>query len=126
MHVQTNLLHDVGDVGPCEDQVLESSSSAPELRGILNRKPRVPSQLCLEVDWSHARIAVRHDCTLEDVKRVGALVEEQPVWMTLVGHAEEVVKWPKVLHGELPLKSGNSATQKLCAGRDRDDIINIE
>jgi hypothetical protein len=36
-------------------------------------------------------------------------VEEQPVWTTLDGDAEEVVKLPKVLHDEFPLKSRNSA-----------------
>jgi hypothetical protein len=126
VHVQTNLLHGVSDVGPCECQVLENSCNAPELRGILNRRPRVPSQLRLQVDWSRARLAVRHDRTLEDVERVGALVEEQSIWTTLDGDAEEVVKRPEVLYSEFPLKSGNSATQKLCAGRGQDDIINIE
>jgi hypothetical protein len=77
-------------------------------------------------DWSCARLAVCHDHTLEDVESVGALVEEQPIRMTLDGNAEEVVKRPKVLHGKFPLKSGNSATQKLCAGCDQNDIINIE
>jgi hypothetical protein len=43
VHVQTDLLHDVGDVGPCECQVLESSCNAPELRGVLNGRPRVPA-----------------------------------------------------------------------------------
>jgi hypothetical protein len=81
--VQTDLLHGVGDVGPCECQVLESSCNASKLRGVLNRRPRVPSQLRLEVDWSRARLAVRHD---------RMLVEEQPVWTTLNGDAEEVVK----------------------------------
>jgi hypothetical protein len=42
-------------------------------------------------------------------------VEEQPVWTTLDSDAEQVVKRPEVLHGEFPLKSGNSATQKLRA-----------
>jgi hypothetical protein len=51
-------------------------------------------------------------------------VEEQPVWTTLDGDAEEVVKRP-VVHGEFPLKSGNSAMQNLRAGRSQDDIINI-
>jgi hypothetical protein len=79
----------------------------------------------LEVDWSRTRLAVRNDCPLEDVKRVGALVEEQPVWTTLNDDAEEVVKRYEVLHDEFPLKSENSATQKLHAGRSQDDIINI-
>jgi hypothetical protein len=107
VHVQTDLLHGVGDVGLCECQVLESSCNAPELRCVLNGRLRVPCQLHLEVDWSRARLAVRHDRTFEDVKRVGALMEEQTIRTTLNGDAEEVVKRSEVLHGELPLKSRN-------------------
>jgi hypothetical protein len=125
VHVQADLLHDISDIGPCESQVLEGSGNALKLRVVHNRRPRVVSELRREVDWSHTRLVVRHDCPLEDVKRVGALVEEQPVWMTLDGDTEEVVKRSEVLHGEFPLKSGNSATQKLRAGRSQDDIINI-
>jgi hypothetical protein len=125
VHVQVDLLHGISDVGPCECQVLEGSDNAPELRGIRNKRHRVVSQLRLEVDWSRTRLAVRHDCQLEDVKRVGALVEEQLVWTTLDSDAEEVVKRPEVLHGLFSLKSGNSAMQKLCAGCSQDDIINI-
>jgi hypothetical protein len=124
VHVQADLLHGISDVGLCERQVLEGSGNASELRGVRNRRPRVVSQLHLEVDWSRTRLAVRHDYPLEDVKCVGALVEEQPIWMTLDSDVEEVVKRPEVLHGEFPLKSGNSATQKLHVGRSQDDIIN--
>jgi hypothetical protein len=85
--VQTDLLHNVGDVRPCECKVLESSCNAPKLRGVLNRRPRVPCQLRLEVDWSRARLAVRHDRMFEDVKRVGALMEEQTIRTTLDGDA---------------------------------------
>jgi hypothetical protein len=35
VHMQTDPLHDVGDAGPCECQVLESSYNTPELRDIL-------------------------------------------------------------------------------------------
>jgi hypothetical protein len=125
VHVQADLLQGISDVGPCECQVQEGSDNTPKLRGVRDRRPRVVSQLRLEVDWSRTRLAVRHDCPLEDVKRVGALVEEQPVWTTLHGDAEEVVKRSEVLHGEFPLKSENSVTQKLRAGRSQDDIINI-
>jgi hypothetical protein len=47
----------------------------------------------------------------EDVKRVGALIEEQTIQTTLDGDAEEVVTQPEVLHGEFPLKSGNGTVQ---------------
>jgi hypothetical protein len=111
VHVQTDLLYGVGDVGPCECQVLKSSCNAPELRGVLNGRPRVPCQLCLEVNWSRARLAVCHDRTFEGVKCVGALMEEQTIRTTLDGDAEEVVKRHEVLHGEFPLKSGNGTMQ---------------
>jgi hypothetical protein len=123
--VQTDLLHDVTDVRPCERQVQESSRNALELRDVLNKRPRVPIQLCLEVDWSCARLVARHDRTLEDVEHVGVLVEEQPIWMMFDGDVR-VVKRPEVLHGEFPLKSKNSVTQKLCVRCGQDDIINIE
>jgi hypothetical protein len=58
VHVQADLLHDISDVGPCERQVLESSGNAPKLRGVHNRRPRVVSQLRLEVDWSRTWIVV--------------------------------------------------------------------
>jgi hypothetical protein len=106
-HVQTDLLHGVGNVRPCECQVLESSCNAPKLRGIVNRRPRVPCQLRLEVDWSRARLVNRHDHTFEDVKHVGALIEEQTIRMMLDGDAEEVVKRSEVLHDKFPLKSEN-------------------
>jgi hypothetical protein len=111
VHVQTYLLHSVGDVRPCECQVLESTCNAPELRGVLNRRPRVSRQLRLEVDWCRARLAVHHDHMFEDVKRVGALMEEQTIQTTLNGDADEVVKRPEVLHGEFPLKSENGTVQ---------------
>jgi hypothetical protein len=43
VHVQTDLLHGISDVRPCECQVLEGSSNAPELRDVQNRRPRVVS-----------------------------------------------------------------------------------
>jgi hypothetical protein len=107
MHVQIDLLHSIGDVRPCECQVLDSSCNAPELRGVLNGRSRVPCQLRLEVDCSRARLAVHLECTFEDVKLVGALVEEQTIRTALNSDAKEVVKRPEVLHGEFLLKSGN-------------------
>jgi hypothetical protein len=47
---------------------------------------------------------------LQDVKRVGALMEEQTIRTTLDGDVEEVVKRSEVLHDEFPLKSRNGMT----------------
>jgi hypothetical protein len=101
--MQTNLLHNIGDVGSCEGQVLESPCNALKLGSILNMRPGVCSELRLEVDQSRARLTVSHGSTLDDVQRVGALVEEHVIWMTLDSNDEEVVKRPEVLHREFPL-----------------------
>jgi hypothetical protein len=47
MHMQTYLLHGVNNVRPCEDQVMESPCNASKLRSVLNRRPRVCSELHL-------------------------------------------------------------------------------
>jgi hypothetical protein len=123
--MQTDLLHDIGDVRPCEGQLLQHPGDTSELGGILNRRSGVSSQLRLQVHRSRTRLAVSHDRTLEDVERVGALVQEQPVGTPLDSDAEEVVKRPQILHREFPLESGNSPTQELRAGSCRNNVIDI-
>jgi hypothetical protein len=78
----------------------------------LNRRSRVCSELCLEVNRSCARLTISHGRTLDDVQRVSALVEEHLVWTMLDSNIVEVVKRPNVLHNEFPLWSRNSAAQK--------------
>jgi hypothetical protein len=123
--MQTDLLHGISDVGPCEGQVLQRPGDASKLRGILNWWSGVSSQLRLQVHQSRTRLAVSHDRTLEDVERVGALVQEQLIGTPLDSDAEEVVKRPQILHREFSLKSGNSPTQELCAGSCQNNIIDI-
>jgi hypothetical protein len=43
--MQIDLLHDIGDVGSCEGQVLESPCNALKLESLLNRRPGVYSEL---------------------------------------------------------------------------------
>jgi hypothetical protein len=69
----------------------------------MNRRPGVYSELRLEVDYSRARLTISHGRTLDDVQRVGVLVEEHPIWMMLNSNAEEVVKRTEVLHHEFLL-----------------------
>jgi hypothetical protein len=79
MHMQIDLLHNIGDVGSCEGQVLESPCNAPKLGSILNRRLGVCSELCLEVDQNRARLTISHGCMLDDVQRVSAVMEEHPI-----------------------------------------------
>jgi hypothetical protein len=65
--MQIDLLHSVGDIRPCEGQVLESPCNAPKLGSVLNRRPRVCSELRLEVDRSRAQLTISHGRTLDDV-----------------------------------------------------------
>jgi hypothetical protein len=76
VHVQTNLLHGIGDVRLSKHQVLESSYDAPELGGILYWRLEVCSKPRLNVDWSRACLAINHGRTLNDVQRVSALVKK--------------------------------------------------
>jgi hypothetical protein len=103
VHMQTDLLHGIGDVRPCEGQVLESPSNALKLGSVLNRRSGVCRELRLEVDQSNAWLTISHGCTLDDVQHVSALVEEHPIWTALDSNIEEVVKRPKVLHREFSL-----------------------
>jgi hypothetical protein len=96
--MQTDLLHGIGDVGPCKGQVLQRPGDASELRGVLNRRSGVSSQLRLQVHRSRARLAINHDRTLEDIERVGTLVQEQSVGSPLDSDAEEVVKRPQITY----------------------------
>jgi hypothetical protein len=123
--MQTNLLHGIGDVEPCEGQVLQRPDDASELGGILNRRSRVSSQLRLQVHRSQTRLAVSHDRTLEDVERVGALIQEQLIRTLLDSDAKEVVKRPQILHHEFPLESENSPTQELHDGSCQNNVIYI-
>jgi hypothetical protein len=67
VHMQTDLLHGVGDVRLCEGQVLESPSNAPKLGSVLNRRHGVCNELHLEVDWSRAWLTISHGHMLDDV-----------------------------------------------------------
>jgi hypothetical protein len=49
MHVEANLLDDVGDVGAGERQVLEGPIEAPEVSRISNRRPGLGRDLDLRV-----------------------------------------------------------------------------
>jgi hypothetical protein len=66
MHVQKNLLHDVGDAESSKRQVLESACDAPELRGVLYQGSIVRSKLRLDVDCSRERLAINHGHTLNN------------------------------------------------------------
>jgi hypothetical protein len=110
VHVQTNLLHDIGDVGSGKHQVLENAGDTPKLGSVLYQTPRVDSKLRLDVDMSCTWLAISHGRALKNIQHVGVLVKKQPVWAALDGDAEEVVKRPKILYGKFLLESRDNVT----------------
>jgi hypothetical protein len=74
VHVQTNLLHNIGDVGSGKRQILESAGDTLKLGSVLYRRPRVHSKLRLDVDRSRTWLAISHGRVLKNIQRVGVSV----------------------------------------------------
>jgi hypothetical protein len=72
MHVQADLLNNIGDVWSGERQVLEGIHQAP-IGGWISNGSATSAELGLCVDGSGARFALPHTCTLEDIKDVLSL-----------------------------------------------------
>jgi hypothetical protein len=75
--VHVHLLDRVGNVGPSEDEVLESPDQAAVGSRVTDRGPHVGGDLGLSVDRRRARLAVPHASMLKDVPSILALVEEE-------------------------------------------------
>jgi hypothetical protein len=85
MHVEADLLDDVGDVGAGECQVLEGPGEAPEVSRISNRRPGLGGDLGLRVHQRQNRFAVHHASSLKDIESKLTLSEEEPVSLMLYG-----------------------------------------
>jgi hypothetical protein len=75
VHMETDLLHDVGDVRPGKVEVLKSTSKTPVPGGVLDWVTLGLRELRLRVDWGRARLAVNHLGPLQNVKSVLPLVK---------------------------------------------------
>jgi hypothetical protein len=63
---------------------------------------------------------------LENIVRVLALMEKEPVRSAHHLKAEEVVKRAEVLEGELSAKTISELSKKSVAAGCQDDVVNIE
>jgi hypothetical protein len=126
VHVEAHLLDCVGNVGPGEGEVLESSSQAAIDSQVADKGPHVGGDLCLSVDRRGAGLAVAHVSTLKDIPSILALVEEGTVGLLLYWDAEEVVERAEVLYRELLLESCSGTLEKLRAQGGEYDVIDIE
>jgi hypothetical protein len=125
VHVEAHQLDCVGNVGPGEGEVLESSSQAAVGSRVTDGGPHVGGDLDMSVDRCGAGLAVAHASILKDVLSILTLVEEDVIRPLLYWDAEEVVDRAKVLHRELLLESCSSTLKKLRAQGGEDDV-NVE
>jgi hypothetical protein len=85
MHVEADLLDDVGDVGAGECQVLEGPGEAPEVSWISNRRPELSGDLGLRVHRCQNWFAVHHASSLKNIESKLTLSEEEPISLMLYG-----------------------------------------
>jgi hypothetical protein len=104
VHVEADLLDGVGNVGPGERQVLESSSEAPEMSQISNRRPRLGEDLDLRIHQHQNWLTVHHACSLKNVKSKLMLSKEEPASLILYGDSQEMMEGSEIIHGKFPLE----------------------
>jgi hypothetical protein len=104
MHVQEDLLDDIGDIRKGECQVLERPGEDPEVSRISNRRPRLGGDLGLRVHRCRNRLAVHHACSLKNIESKQMLSEEEPVSLMYYGDSKEMMEGPRILHGEFLLE----------------------
>jgi hypothetical protein len=104
VHEQTHLLHRMREVRARQCQVLQRTSEAAVLARIDDGEPIGAGQFCLGVEGSGNGVAVAHVGTLQKLKSVLVLRQEQPLRCAVDIDAEEVVKGTQITHGELSVE----------------------
>jgi hypothetical protein len=126
MHVEADLLDDVGDVGVGERQVPEGPIKAHKVSRISNRRLGLDGDLGLRVHRRRNQIAVHHVSSLKNIESNLTLSEEEPISLMLYGDSQEMMEGPKILHGEFSLEGRYGLLQKCCAGCGEYNAINIK
>jgi hypothetical protein len=126
MHVEADLLDNVGDVGAGERQVLEVPNEAPEVSQLSNRRPRLGEDLGLCVHWHQNRLAVHHASSLKNIESKLMLSEEEPICLMLYGDSQKMMEGSEVIHGEFQLEGIYGLLQKCCARCGEDNVINVK
>jgi hypothetical protein len=122
MHVEADLLDDVGDVGAGEHQVLEGLGEAPEVSQISNRRPRLDGDHGMRVHQRRNRLAVHHASSLKNIESKLTLSEEELVRLMLYGDSRKMMEGSEILHGEFPFEGRYGLLQKCYAGCDEDNV----
>ena len=103
VHMQTRLLHGIGDVWPGEGEVLKGTCDAPIIRGVVNRFSR-GRKLRVRVDGSAAGITMSHAGTSKNILNVLSLGQKQTISCPGDSHTKKEVKVSKISHGKLTMK----------------------
>jgi hypothetical protein len=85
IHVEADLLNDVGDVGAGECQVLKSIGEAPEVSQISNKRLGLGGDLGMHFHQHRNQLAIHHACSLKNIERKLTLSEEESVRLMLYG-----------------------------------------
>jgi hypothetical protein len=109
--MKANLLNCIGNIRSGESQILKGTSQTPVLSSILDNRSTVSGELGLEINRCGARFATRHACTINDIKNICALVQEETNWSSLNCNPKKVMERPKILHWKICLKSRNDTQQ---------------
>jgi hypothetical protein len=126
MHVQADMLNDVGEIGAGERQVLKGPSEAPEVSQISNRRPRLDRDLAMCVHRCQNRLAVHYASSLKNIESKLMLSEEAPVGLMLYGDSQKMMDGPMILYSEFPLEGRYGLLQKCCTRCSEDNVINVK
>jgi hypothetical protein len=126
MHVEPDLLYDVGDVETGKRQVLDGPSEAPKVSRISNRRPGLGGDLGMRVHWHQNQLVVHHASSFKNVEIKLTLSEEEPISLMLYGDSQEMMEGPEILHDKFPLEGRYGLLQKCCAGYSENNVINIK
>jgi hypothetical protein len=85
MHVEADLLDDIGEVRAGERQVLEGSGEAPEVSQISSRRLGLNGNLGMCVHRRRNWLAVHHASVLKNIESKRTLSEEELVRLMLYG-----------------------------------------
>jgi hypothetical protein len=126
MHVEVDLMDDIGYVGAGERQVLKGPGEAPEVSRISNRRHGLSGDLDLRVHPHQNWLAVHHASSLKNIESKLTLSEEVPVSLTLYRDYPEMMEESEILHGEFLLEGRYGLLQKCCTECGEDNVINIK
>lgn len=113
--MQANLLHRKLNIWSGKREVLKCTSNTA-----------VESNIGGSLSGCGSRLGVGHASTIQQVKSILPLMEEEPGGITSHINAEEEVQPAQVLQAKLGAKTTNDVAKLVLSGCSDDNIINIQ